>query len=98
MVRSWSRCDFFRLRASSRSERGAVTLVRDRAVKRVAVARPAVDRANGALYLARRHLLSMTRPRRARDSFLHQRAAEIVGAAAQTGFHALAAPFSPGRL
>src|SRR5215472_8842957 len=77
--------------AARRAEGGEVTLLRDGAVKRVALARHAAERANEALHLDRRHLLSMARAGRSGDGLVHQRAAEIVGAAAQTCFHALAA-------
>src|SRR5262249_5574630 len=84
--------------AARRVEGGAVTLLRDGAVKRVALAGDAAERANDALHLDRRHLLSMARTGRSGDGLVHQRAAEIVGAAAQTCFHALAAHLHPGGL
>src|SRR5215469_15424420 len=84
--------------AARRAEGGEVTLLRGGAVKRIALARDAAERANEALHLDRRHLLSVARTGRTGDGLVHQRAAEIVGAAAQTCFHALAAHLHPGGL
>src|SRR5262245_21571620 len=98
MVPSWSRRDCVRLRAMRRGKGGAVTLLWNSAVKRVALARHATKGTNDALHLGRRHLLSMRSTGRSRDRLVHQRAAEIVGSAAQTGLHALAAHLYPGGL
>src|SRR5260370_13077576 len=84
--------------AARRVEGGEVTLLRDGAVKRIALAGDAAERANEALHFGWRHLLSVTRTGRTGDGLVHQRAAEIVGAAAQTCLHALAAHLHPGGL
>src|SRR5258708_11697093 len=77
--------------AARRAEGGEVTLLRDGAVKRIALAGDAGERANEALHFGWRHLLSVTRTRPTGDGLVHQRAAEVVCAAAPTCPHALAA-------
>src|ERR1700757_4264952 len=84
--------------AARRAEGGEVALLRDGAVKRIALAGDAAERANEALHFCWGHLLSVTRTGRTGDGLVHQRAAEIVGAAAQTCLHALAAHLHPGGL
>src|SRR2546430_8226001 len=84
--------------AAGRAEGGEVTLLRDGAVKRIALAGDAAERANEALHFGWYHLLSVARTGRSGDGLVHQRAAEIVGAAAQTCLHALAAHLHPGGL
>src|SRR5262245_10093395 len=81
-----------------RAEGGAVTLLRGGAVKRVALTRDAAERANDVLHLDRRHFPSVACTGGSGDGLVHQRAAEIVGAAAQACFHALAAHLHPGGL
>src|SRR5215813_4367138 len=84
--------------AARRVEGGAVTLLRGGAVKRIALARDAAERANDALHLDRRHLLSVARTGRTGEGPVHNGAAEFFGAAAQPGFPAPAAHLHPGGL
>src|SRR5262249_43221633 len=81
-----------------RAEGGAVTLLRDGVVKRIALARDAAERANDALHLDRRHLLPMARTGRSGDGLVPQRAAGLGAPPAQTCLHALAAHLHPGGL
>src|SRR5260370_8901854 len=74
--------------AARRAEGGEVTLLRDGAVKRIALAGDAAARANEALPFGLRHLLSLTRTGRPGSGLVHQRTPRIIGAAPQTSFPA----------
>src|SRR5262245_41125349 len=60
-LRSIIGCDGEAPEAARRAEGGAVTLLRDGAVKRIALARDAGERANDALHLNRPHCFPMSR-------------------------------------